>query len=309
MMKVNVNINELFRTQSKLYEVLDRDASFMRLPDKGFHTVYETQFTTLDDYTITWAWIIGGYSNGCKYTVAVAEKDDDFHIGWVVGHKDYVIERSLPDELAKLLRFAEVKPLLFIFDVPGFEHTKEEPLSEFHFRDNGFLDLNSGYKWSTTSKFSIELPPMPCFEGAKAYSLKEGAYLIFNNDKWNYRLMSKFDYFTFGQERKPDYVFGDLFYIWKTEELPKEEWKLVKLPHDIKSFPETRESYDIVEAKAVYRPRLGLSTCVPYFIEGPAKLKGKMYKREFSLELPEGSYILRYVPGSSHPFLETRKLL
>lgn len=297
MMKVNVNINELFRTQSKLYEVLDRDASFMRLPDKGFHTVYETQFETLDNYFVTWAWLVGGYSNGCKYTVAVAKKDDEFRTGWVVGFKDYVIERPLPKGFVKLLRFAESKPLLFIFDVPGFEHTKEEPLHRFHFRDNGALDLEGGYKWYTTSKFSIELPSMPCFEGAKAYMLKEGAYVLF--DYWNYRLMSVYNYFDFGQERKPDYQFGDLFYIWKTEGSPLEEWEQKGVPY---SFEPNQW---IVSAKAVYAPRLGLHTCIPYFIEGPATLE---YKRK-SFELPEGKYLMRYLPGTSKPFIETRKLL
>jgi len=312
--KINVSIKDLFRSYPEIYQATayatnKKDDLFMQVPERGFHHIWEAQFETTEEdglpWVITWAWCLGGHSNGCKYTIAVATQRQEcgyvHRTGWAVGYKDYVFERPLPDEALKALKFAEVKPLLFIWDVPKFEHTRNEPLNAVHFYDNGHLDINCGYRWYTTTKFTMELPPMPCLGNIKAYTFKEGVYVLFENG--DFRLMPKVDYFDFGQKPKPDYKYGYLFYIWRVddEDIP-EEWmaRELELPYHLP------KKHKIVSAEAAYTTALGLDEYIPFIIEGPARLEYSKYE---TLELPEGRYLMRYVPGTSQPFIETRKFL
>ena len=112
MMRIKRNINDLFLRRASiidaLYEANHIDTG-IEYPLKGFHSLYETKFETMDGYTVHWAWVIGGYGDGIKYTVAVAVNEDEeerevVKTGWERGHKSYVLERPVPREFTNLRR-------------------------------------------------------------------------------------------------------------------------------------------------------------------------------------------------------------
>jgi len=78
-------------------------------------TVYETHFYTDDGYLVTFAWVAGRGHDDCA-TIAITTSKT----GWVLGHKDYVIERPIPDKLIDCIEGCTVKRLWLIDELPGF---------------------------------------------------------------------------------------------------------------------------------------------------------------------------------------------
>ena len=301
MMRIKRNINDLFLRRASiidaLYEANHIDTG-IEYPLKGFHSLYETKFETMDGYTVHWAWVIGGYGDGIKYTVAVAVDEDEEVVkaGWEHGHKSYVLERPVPREFTNSIRHLVPGKLFLIDEVPGFD-----------------VDGNHRDGWFSKGLFALKLSVPDCLTinvecadpelviQPECWRIKEGVFIVFPDD--SYRLMGFMDYLTIRQWVRPTYRQGDLMFF-----------KLqVGIEFNSDGEPVSKHGYTFDVYKGGYNvDRHNVDGLVvirkskaedvyerDIILVGPAVAR---HPEHGELKIPEGQYEIIMLPGTSRPF-------
>ena len=308
MIRVNRNINMLFLKRPDIVHALDEAIrghfwTGIEYPLKGFHTLYEARFETADNYAITWAWITGGRGDGLRYTVAVADNGyGDIKVGWERGHKDYVFIRRLdnpdnesdyPDRLMNAIKRLTPRKLVIVAEIPGFD-------------DDG--KHKDG--WFTKGLFALEMAQAPCLgEGARAWKLKEGIYIAFPDGSC--RLMSQDEYRDVVGWGVPTFRQGDLL-LFKLDPAPIEfyDWGEPQHPNGFKIVPHpegyTMDRHQLEGQVFIYEGVMHSNPICDFslysgkvVVAGPARV---IHPEHGILELPEGQYHARLLPGTSRPF-------
>ncbi len=269
MYRVARSIDGLFFKRPLIVDVLAKDNSIV-CPDRGFRTVHEVQFNDLDNYVVTWAWLEGGMYNEIRYTLAVAVKDGIKKVGWVRGHKDYVFIRPIPNKLLSAAKFATSKSLELIDLVPGFGPSGKH------------VD-----RWFSHGLFAVEDDDVPECLGDKvrAWRIKEGMYITFPDG--SYRLMRVEDYENVKWWDDPEYRQGDLF-VWQIANPNTCDGNILS------EYLLEQHHIACNNVIKVLQDNLGV------LIEGPAIIKHFEYE---TLELPNGIFEIRLLPGTSKPFV------
>lgn len=208
-----MRISDLIYQPSGLeQELMDNS---MPVPQRGFHTLYETRVWFNNEYGLQTsnalvAYAEGGANNGDRYTIVSvhgARREDD-NFGWTHGFHLPVPARPImvQKEFLRALAQQKSKPLLFVGDsVPGFASADGPP----YIHKDG---------WFTRSTFSYEFTPeywggSPWGEGARFFRLREGIYVIFPDN--TYRLVPMKAFFDF-KEDVPAKRQGDLL-VWESD--------------------------------------------------------------------------------------------
>ncbi len=277
MSKVDFTVDVLFTHRPFIVEVLTKANNAtpqIEFPERGFHTIYEVQFETADGYVVSWAWVIGGYSNGIKYTVGVAVKGEEMITGWKWGHKNYVFVRPIPEEFINAVAHLRARRLFLLRELPNFI-------------DDTRCDDDTG-GWYSNGFFAMPLKPAKCLgEGARVWRVKEGAYVVFPDG--TYRLMPFEEYLRIQEWGVPAYRQGDLLFF---ELNPSTDLANTGL-----TFVDKRHyEFDrhIMSAKSIYKDTNG-----QIFVEAPIMVK---HLEHDTLEILEGQYEVALLPGSSRPF-------
>jgi len=287
MMKIDRGINTLFLRQGAIVEQLDMANHLrtdMEFPGRGFHTLYETQFETRDDYVVTWAWVTGGLGDGIKYTVAVAVNNDDgrdIKAGWVQGHKDYVFLRPVPNDFVNAIRRLTPEKLYLIGEVPGFEYTgyhKDGWYSRGLFASR--LQLPDCLK-VVVDCASDELVIQP-----EVWRIKEGVFILFPDD--SYRLMEFDEYYALRFWDRPDYRQGDLMFY-------KANVRNLKIEEMINEGDTVKVDRHVITAQAI---RSDQGTKKMYLF-GKVRVE---HPEHGVLDIPDGVYYYEILPGTSRPF-------
>lgn len=305
MIKVDRNINMLFLNRPTIVDALEEvkyGEIGIEFPLRGFHTLYETRFATPDGYVVDWAWITGGRGDGLKYTVAVANDcHGDVKVGWERGHKDYVFIQPIyfsdypdnPNKFINAIKRLTPRKLTVIGEIPGF-------------------DLSGKHKdgWYTKGLFAIEMAQAPCLgEGARAWKLKEGIYIAFPDGSC--RLMSQDEYRDVVGWDVPTFRQGDLL-LFKLDPAPIEfyDWGEPQHPNGFKIVPHpegyTMDRHQLEGQVFIYEGVMHSNPICDFslysgkvVVAGPARV---IHPEHGILELPEGQYHARLLPGTSRPF-------
>lgn len=181
----------------------------------------------------------GGNNSGCRVLVEIAPDAEEPRFSPVAAgaglHASETVKLLEPAGLLRALRVAadngNVGALLDIWEVPGFEEAR--PLPERRERGDrrrrselpapartheGFAIHSDG--WFTRSRFTIQLPAPAWAPDARAFDLREGIYLAFEDG--TFRLVPKPEYFDFRDDSEliwgvPDARQGDLLLYARPE--------------------------------------------------------------------------------------------
>lgn len=284
MLKVNHNIGELFLRRPLIADALDEAAHTpprIEFPLKGFHTLRETQFESSDGYAVTWAWIVGGRNDGLRYTIGVARKEAEILAGWERGHRDYVFLRPIPEGLVGALQRLSAEPLPFIGDLPGFQP------------DGIHAD-----GWFSKSLLAMDIKPASYLgEGAKVWRIREGVYVAFPDG--SYRLIPHEEYVRVSSYwGPPNYRQGDLL-VWLVPEWDSMCKHMKELSEKEGTEKMTLFDRHHIEALAIEDFALYCESRIGLHVQGPATIT---HPEHGVLELPEGTYEVKLLPGTSRPF-------
>jgi len=282
MLKIGKGINTLFLRQGLIVDLLDKVNHIrmgMEFPDRGFHTLLETQFETQDDYVVTWAWVTGGLGNGIKYTVAVATGGDgDTKAGWTQGHKDYVFVRPIPQKFVNAIRNLTPEQLYLIGQISGFD-------SAGHHKDG----------WHSRGLFAarLALPDCLCADDEpnqpEVWRIKEGVFILFPDD--TYRLMTFADYFWLRNcWDRPDFRQGDLLFYKADMHLLR-----LRIENMVNEGETIRVDRHVITAQTI---RLDQATKTLYLF-GKVRVE---HPEHGVLDMPDGVYTYSLLPGTSRPF-------
>jgi len=288
---------QIFKARPKIFTELNGEGGeHLEVPHGGFHHVWETVIQTTDEWIITMAWVTGGERNGYRYTLAVAKKEGIIRTGWMFGHKDYVLVRSVPDKAIDALIGSQISELLIIYNIPGFTDAWNEG-PYFHHRDG----------WYSTGLFGIKVEPVDCIKTPipscvenelvaqpDVYSIREGIYIVFPDG--SYRLMSRSKYRDISGWPLPHYRQGDLL-VWR---LAKECKLVIQSTIGIIKFLEDdnivrKYAIDNHCINGIIEPKDGTNA----YVQGPATIE---HPEHGVLELQDGTFEVKLLPGTSRPF-------
>ncbi len=282
MLKIDRGVNALFLRQGLIVDLLDKVNHFrtgMEFPDRGFHTLLETQFETQDDYVVTWAWVTGGRGNGIKYTVAVATGNDDVKAGWVQGHKDYVFVRPVSPKFVNAIRHLTLEQLYLIGQISRF--------------DGGGRHKDG---WYSRGLFAarLALPDCLCADDdelvnqPEVWRIKEGVFILFPDA--TYRLMTFEEYSMLRFWDRPDYRQGDLMFH------KKDMSRIENMVDEMVDEGETiRVDRHVITAQAIRRDQ----DTKTFYLFGKVRVE---HPEHGVLDMPDGVYTYSLLPGTSRPF-------
>lgn len=270
------------------------------VPMRGFTHMWEKEFETADGWHVTWAWVVGGRNNGCRYTIAIAQKGHEHYEGWVYGHKDYVFMRLMPSKAIRAIALLRPEALRLTFTLPGFYNHNDNSENEYRiYHKDG---------WYSTGLFAIEIDPVSCIKTQTKHAddevvmqpdvflIKEGVYIAFPDE--SYRLMSREEYRDIGELRTPNFRQGDLM-IW--------------ISHDVVGFGDDCQSqldYDRHKITC-----LNENGKIKFKFDQNHRLRMIYINSPFIVEHPqhgtlkiEGArqYAIKLLPGTSRPFQSGR---
>lgn len=177
------------------YSINPRGIALEETPGSGFHTMWEwtglvpIAKESAENAMVTVAHIVGGASNGIRYTLVVAETTEGKKIGWERGFRLPVPMAWSPavTELISVVRGLKSQRLIPVDEIPGFRTD-----------DAGLVHHSDG--WWTGSIFGRPVEPVEYAtapygksaskiwgKDAKLFSLREGVYVVFPDE--SYRLV------------------------------------------------------------------------------------------------------------------------
>ncbi len=179
---VTLKMKDIMYMMNPLEEVLENDIQRrIEFPVKGFHTLYarkeSVKGTTIGpEWPAAIAYIVGGGNCGIRYSAVAVNDYETLHIGVAEGFRFPVAKSGstyIYQDLLNACRGLQEKPLLRVDEVEGFNGADSLP---FTHKDG----------WYTKSIFTYEYDISPDIsshgvlgDGAHAYSLREGVYVVF----------------------------------------------------------------------------------------------------------------------------------